>query len=50
MKFKVLISGQVDDLRVFMDLRTASYSRLEQLQRYSRKNKLQFKVEIVDDE
>jgi len=50
MKFKVIISGQVDDMRVFMDLRTTSYTRLEQLRKYSSKNKLNYKMEIIDDE
>lgn len=50
MKFKVIINGQVDDLRVFMDLRTSDFKRLELLRRYAVKNKLQFKVELIDDE
>lgn len=49
MTFKVLINGEVDDMRVYMDIRTSSFTRLELLRKYSHKNKLQFKVELVDD-
>lgn len=48
MRFKIRIVGQVSDMRVDMDLRTDSYTRVEQLRSYAHKNKLQFIVEVVD--
>ena len=49
MKFKISVTGKVTDMSVFMDLRTDSFERVEQIRRYARKNKLQFKVEIIDE-
>lgn len=49
MRFKVRIYGELPDMRVNMDLLTNSFERLEQIQRYAIKNKLQYKMEIIDE-
>lgn len=48
MVFKVTIIGSTPDGRVDMSVTTESLERVEYCRKFARKNKYQFKVEMID--
>lgn len=49
MVFKVTIIGTTPDGRCDMSITTSSLERVEYCRKFARKNKYQFKVEMIDD-